>query len=164
MAAKKEDKDVPAQAAEQAEKGPRLLEQGLDEATEIGRRQMEQARSLLGAGTRLYSDVGQVSRDDVENMIETGARLARGAQEVGWEVMHYTQQSLQMGMRCANELMTCRTVDDMLKVHQNFVRQSMDSLMQESVRLLELSTGSAQSAIDQSQQQQPQQPQPQQRQ
>lgn len=161
MAAKKEDKEVLAQAAEQAEKGPRLLEQGLDEATQIGRRQMEQARSLLGAGTRLYSDVGQVSRDDVENMIETGARLARGAQEVGWEVMHYTQQSLQMGMRCANELMTCRTVDDMLKVHQNFVRQSMDSLMQESVRLLELSTGSAQSAIDQAQQQQPQ---PQQRQ
>lgn len=154
MAAKKEDKDAFAQTAEQAEKGPRLMEQGLDEAAEAGRRQAEQARSLLGAGTRLYSDVGEVSRDDMENLLETGSRLARGAQEVGWEVMHYTQQSLQMGMRCANELMTCRTVDDMLKVQRNFVRQSMDSLLQESVRLLELSTGSVQSAVGQVQQQQ----------
>lgn len=157
MAAKKEDKDMYAQASEQADKGQRLMDQGLDEATEAGRRQAEQARSLLGAGTRLYSDVGEVSRDDVENLIETSARLARGAQEVGWEVMHYTQQSLQMGMRCANDLMTCRTVDDMLKVQRNFVRQSMDQLLQESVRLLELSTGSVQSAVGQAQQQQQQQ-------
>lgn len=153
MAAKREDKDAFAQAAEQAEKGPRLMEQGLDEVAEIGRRQAEQARSLLGAGTRLYGDVGEVSRDDVENMLETGARLAKGAQDVGWEVMHYTQQSLQLGMRCANELMTCRTVDDMLKVQRNFVRQSMDSLLQESVRLLELSTGQVQQAVGQAQQQ-----------
>jgi hypothetical protein len=100
--------------------------------------------------------VGEVSRGDVENLIETSARLAKGAQDVGWEVMHYTQQSLQMGMRCANELMTCRTVEDMLQVHRNFVRQSMDTMLQESVRLLELSTGTVQSAVGQAQQQQQQ--------
>jgi hypothetical protein len=154
MAAKKDDKDTIA--SEQTEAGNRLLEQGLDEATDLGRRQAEQARSLLGAGTRLYSDVGEVSRGDVENLIETSARLAKGAQDVGWEVMHYTQQSLQMGMRCANELMTCRTVEDMLQVHRNFVRQSMDTMLQESVRLLELSTGTVQSAVGQAQQQQQQ--------
>ena len=142
MAAKKDDKDPITQT----------LEQGADNAAELSRRQAEQARTLLGAGTRLYSDMGDVGRDDMESLIETGARLAKGAQDVSWEMMHYTQQSLQMGMRCANELMTCRTVEDMLKVHRNFVRQSMDSLLQESVRLLELSTGSAQSAADQIQQ------------
>lgn len=138
MAAKKDDRDVVSEA----------IEQGADTAVDISRRQSEQARSLLGAGTRLYSDAGEVSRNDVDSLIETGARLAKGAQDVSWEVMHYTQQSLQMGMRCANEMMTCRTVEDMLKVHRNFVRQSMDSLLQESVRLLELSTGTAQSATE----------------
>lgn len=153
MAAKKDDKDTIAGAAEQqAEAGNRLLEQGLDQATELNRRQAEQARSLLGASTRLYSDLSDTSRGDVENLIETGARLAKGAQDVGWEVMHYTQQSLQLGMRCANEMMTCRTVEDMLQVHRNFVRQSVDSMLQESVRLLELSTGTVQSAVGQTQQ------------
>lgn len=144
MAAKKDDKDTIAGTVEQA----------MDETADLGRRQAEQARTLLGAGTRLYSDVGQVSRGDMENMIETGARLAKGAQDVSWEVMHYTQQSLQAGMRCANELMTCRTVEDMLQVQRNFVRQSVDSMLQESVRLLELSTGTVQSAVSQAQQQQ----------
>lgn len=153
MAAKKDDKDTIAGTVEQqAEAGNRLLEQGLDDATDLNRRQAEQARTLLGAGTRLYSDLSDTSRGDVENLIETGARLAKGAQDVGWEVMHYTQQSLQLGMRCANEMMTCRTVEDMLQVHRNFVRQSVDSMLQESVRLLELSTGTVQSAVGQSQQ------------
>lgn len=160
MAAKKDDKDTIPGPVEQAEAGNRMLEQGMEEATDLNRRQAEQARTLLGVGTRLYSDVGEVSHADVENLVETSARLAKGAQDVGWEVMHYTQQSLQMGMRCANELMTCRTVEDMLQVHRNFVRQSVDSLLQESVRLLELSTGSVQSAVGQIRQQQP----PQQRQ
>lgn len=146
MAAKKDDKDLSAGTVEQAEAGGRMMETGLDQATELGRHQAEQARSLLGIGTRLYNEAGEVSQADVETLIDASARLAKGAQDLSWEMMHYTQQSLQMGMRCANELMTCRTVEDMLKVQQNFVRQSVDSLLQESVRLMELSTGSAQSA------------------
>ncbi|HLO75363.1 MAG TPA: phasin family protein [Magnetospirillum sp.] len=146
MAAKKDEKDMTAAAAEQAEAQGRLLEQGMAQGADLGRRQTEQARSLLGAGTRIYSDMGEISQGDVESLIETSARLAKGAQDVSWEVMHYTQQSLQMSMRCANELMTCRTVEDMLKVQRNFVRQSVDSLLQESVKLLELSTGTAQEA------------------
>lgn len=147
MAAKKDDRDAVAATTEQAaEAGGRLMERGLEQATELGRRQSEQARSLLGAETRLYSDMGDISQGDVESLIETSARLAKGAQDVSWEMLHYTQQSLQLGMRCANELMTCRTVEDMLKVQRNFARQSVDSLLQESVRLLELSTGAAQDA------------------
>lgn len=145
MAAKKDDKDaIAAAASEQAEAGGRMMEQGLEEATDLTQRQSEQVRSLLGAGTRLYNDMGEIAPADVESLIETGARLAKGAQDVSWEMVHYTQQSLQLGMRCANELMTCRTVEDMLKVQRNFARQSVDSLLQESVKLLELSTGTVQ--------------------
>jgi hypothetical protein len=144
MAAKKDEKDIVTDtAAEQMTSASRMAEQGFAQAGEMGRRQTEQARDLLGAGTRLYSDLGEVSRGDVDNLLETSARLAKGAQEVGWEMVHYTQQSLQASLRAANEIMTCRTVEDVLKVHRNFVRESMDSFLQESVKLLELSTGNA---------------------
>lgn len=131
--AKKDDKDSTA-AAEQAG-------QAMDQASEVARRQAEQARTLLGQGTKLYADMGDLSRDDIGGLIETSARLAKGAQDVGWEMLNYTQQSLQMGMKAANEMMTCRTVEDMLDVQRNFVRQSVDSFLQESVRLMEISAG-----------------------
>ncbi|MCR6631554.1 MAG: phasin family protein [Magnetospirillum sp.] len=144
MAAKRDEKDVITNAAvEQMTAGSRSVEEGLDQMADLARRQAEQARSLLGSGTRLYGDLGEISQGDVNSLIETGARLAKGAQDMGWEMVHYTQQSLQLGMKTANEMMTCRTVEDMLKVHRNYVRQSVDSLLQESVKLLELSTGTA---------------------
>ncbi|HTH17674.1 MAG TPA: phasin family protein [Magnetospirillum sp.] len=136
MAAKKDDKDPVATAAETAG-------QGLNQAAEVARRQAEQARSLLGQGTRLYSDMGELSREDIGGLIESSARLAKGAQDVSWEMLSYTQQSLQMGLKAANEMMTCRTVEDMLNVHRNFMRQSMDSFLQESVKLMEISAGTA---------------------
>jgi hypothetical protein len=153
MAAKKDEKDVVADAAaEQMTGAGKMAEHGQEQAVEASRRQSEQMRSLLGTGTRLYSDMGEVSRGDVDNLLETGARIAKGAQEVGWEMVHYTQQSLQASLRAANQMMTCRTVEDMLNVQRNFVRESMDSFMQESVKLLELSTGGATEAAQSMQQ------------
>jgi|GEM_PF-4495469 Phasin protein. len=119
--------------------GTRLAEQG----AEAGRRQTDQVRALLGSGTRLYSDLNEVSKDDVDTAVRSGTRLARGMQDMSWEVMRYTQQSLQLGLRTANELMICRTVDDLLNVQRNFMRASIDTFLQESAKLLEMSGGVA---------------------
>jgi len=144
MAAKKDDKDAAAQiAATASEAGI----SGINQAADIGRRQSEQFRDMMGAGTRLYGDLGEVSRDDVDTLMQTSARLAKGVQDVSWEVMHYTQQSLQLSLRTCNDLMTCRTVEDMLSVQRNFMRQSVDSFLQESAKLLELSSGAASEAV-----------------
>lgn len=153
MAAKKDDKDTVEQIGEAASEqaveagrqarhmGEAVAEAGMTQATELSRRQGEQVQALMGVGSRLYGDLGEASRGDVDVLVQTSARLAKGMQDVTWEVMNYTQQSLQLGMKTANEMMTCRTIEDMLNVHRNFVRQSVDSLLQEGVRLMELSNG-----------------------
>lgn len=152
MAAKKDDKDPGEQMGEAAVEAGRqtrrttesmqsAAEAGMDQASDVSRRQTEQVRALMGSGTRLYSDLSDVSRDDVDVFMQTGARLAKGVQNMSWEVMNYTQQSLQLSLKTANDLMTCRTVEDMLDVHRNFMRQSVDTFLQESARLLEMSSG-----------------------
>lgn len=134
--------------AEAMESGGRMAERGFSQAADFGRRQAEQMRSLMGASTRVYGDVGNMSRDDVDALVQTSTRLAKGVQDMSWEMMQYTQQSLQMGMRVANEMMTCRTVEDMLDVQRNFMRQSVDTFLQESARLLEMSSNVATDAIN----------------
>lgn len=134
-------------AGEAMESGGHMAERGMAQVADISRRQTEQMRSLMGASARVYGDVGNLSGDDVDVLLQTGQRLAKGVQDMSMEVMQYTQQSLQMGMRVANEMMTCRTVDDMLKVQQNFVRQSVDTFLQESARLLEMSSSVASEAV-----------------
>lgn len=149
MAAKKDDKDPGEQMGEAAVEAGRqtrratetVAEAGMSQASEMGRRQTEQVRALMGSGSRLYGDLSEVSRDDVDTLMQTSARLAKGVQDMSWEVMNYTQQSLQLSLKTANDLMTCRTVEDMLNVHRNFMRQSVDTFLQESARLLEMSSG-----------------------
>jgi hypothetical protein len=152
MAAKKDDKDPATDMAETAAKtATEAGLSGIGQAAEAGRRQSEQFRQLMGAGSRLYGDLGEVAQDDVGTLMQTSARLAKGMQDVSWEVMHYTQQSLQLGLRTCNDLMTCRTVEDMLNVQRNFVRQSLDSFLAESAKLIEMSsavTGEAASRGD----------------
>lgn len=157
MAAKKDDKGAAEQMGEAGRQaqgaaetavgaGGRLAQEGLGQASELARRQAEQFRALMGAGTRLYGDLGDVSRGDVDTLMETGARLAKGVQDMGWEVMSYTQQSFQLSLRTANDLMSCRTVEDMVNVQRNFMRQSVDTFLQESAKLLEISGGVADEA------------------
>lgn len=135
-------------AGEAIESGSQMAERGFAQVADISRRQADQMRSLMGASVRAYGDAGNLSRDDVDALVQTSARLAKGVQEMGMEVMQYTQQSLQMGMRVANEMMTCRSVEDMLQVQQNFVRQSVDTFLQESARLLEMSSSVATEAVN----------------
>lgn len=133
-----------AAAGEAMESGSRMAAQAAD----FGRRQAEQMQSLMAVPSRVYGDVGNLSRDDVDALVQSGARLAKGVQDMSWEMMQYTQQSLQMGMRVANDLMTCRTVEDMLDVQRNFMRQSVDTFLQESARLLEMSSNVATDAVN----------------
>jgi len=144
MAAKKDDKDAVTQMADTASE---TTISGFDQVADLGRRQTEQFQQLMGAGTRLYGDMGDVSREDVDTLLQTSARLAKGVQDMSWEMMHYTQQSLQLSLRTCNDLMTCRTVEDMLNVQRNFMRQSVDSFLQETSKILELSSGVTSEAI-----------------
>ena len=128
--------------------GSRVAERGLSQATELGRRGGEQMRSLVSASARAYRDFSTFSRGDVDVLMQSGARLARGMQEVGWEMMQYTQNSLRLGLQAANEMMTCRSVEDIVQVQRSFLKDSMDTFLQEGTRLLELSSHVATDAIN----------------
>ncbi|MDA8232250.1 MAG: phasin family protein [Magnetospirillum sp.] len=119
--------------AEAAESGARMAEPGFAQAGETGRR-------LIGASARAYRGMADISRGDVDVFMQTGARLAKGFQDVSWEMMQFTQNSLRMGLQAANDMMSCRSLEDVIEVQRNFLKNSVDSLLQESARLFEIST------------------------
>ena len=116
-----------------------VTDRGMQQAAELGRRGSEQMRSFVGMSARTYRDLTDYSRGDADTFMQTGARLARGIQDVGWEVMQFTQNSLRMSMQCANDMMTCRSVEDVVQLQNTFIKSSVDTILQEGARLLELS-------------------------
>lgn len=127
--------------------GGQAGQEAVGQAAEFGRRQSEQVRSLAEASTRMYGDMASDSRQDVTAMVETGTRLAKGVQDMGWEMLQFSQNSLRLSLKTANDLMACRSVEDVMEIQREFLRESMDNLMQESARILDMSNSVTTEAV-----------------
>lgn len=121
--------------------GQEAVERSMEQAAEFGRRQSEQVRSLADASARMAGDMA--SRQDVNALVESSTRLAKGVQDMGWEMLQFSQNSLRLSLKTANDLMACRSVEDMMEIQREFMRESVDSFMQESARILDMSNSVA---------------------
>lgn len=158
MASRKEDKDAPRRVAdetgeaamgaarEMGETGSRMAGRAFSQAADLSRQSSEQLRSLVDASARAYGGMTDLSRHDMDALMQSGSRLAKGMQDMGWEMMQFAQNSFRMSVQCANEMMGCRSVEDMMQVQRNFMRETMGLTMQESARLMQLSSSLASDA------------------
>lgn len=132
------------QAADQT---AHFTDRGLRQAADMARQQSEQARNLMASSADAYRDLTQYSRADFDAMFQSGARLAQGFQEMSMQMTNFTQESFRIGMRLANELLGCRTVEDVVAAQREFVRESVDILMAGSARFLSMSSKVASDAV-----------------
>jgi hypothetical protein len=136
------------QVARQAgETSARMADRGLRQAADMARQQNEKTQALLGQPTEIYREFAEHSQADLDAVMQTGTRVARGFQELSLEVSQFTQHSLRMGMRLANEMMECRSVEDVMAVQRDFMKESLDNFLNESARLLTLSSRLANDAV-----------------
>ena len=125
-----------------------MADRSLRQAAEIGRKQSDQTRGLLGDSGKVYRDVTEHSREDFDAILQSGSRFAKGLQEMSWEVSQFTQQSVRLSMRLANDLLECRSFEDMVACQREFVKESMDVMLAESARILSLSTKVTNDAVN----------------
>ena len=124
-----------------------MADRGLRQAAEMARQQSEEARHVLSASSQAYHQSTEHSRADVDALMQSSTRLARGLQEMGWELTHFTQESMRLGMRLASGLLECRTVEDMVSLQRDIVKESVETLLSESARLLTMSSQVANEAV-----------------
>lgn len=145
MASKKDERDEsPAEAAGRA--ADRVIGQGAEMGRGASRAQQEQMRNLFRVSERAYR--GMTDSGNMDAMMQSSVRFAKGMQDMSWEMMQFTQQSLRNSLKAANDLMTCRSIEDMMEIQRDYLRESMDSLLQESARMLEMGSEVASSAIE----------------
>ncbi|GEM_PF-2719815 len=120
---------------EQAQRTAAAAEQGV-----------KQAADVIGAAGKSYGEIAEHSRGNVEAAMQSSARIARGLQEMGWEVARFSQDSLRSGLRVASEMMHCRSIEDMVEVQSHFVQESLDRVLDQQTRILRLSRTTADEA------------------
>lgn len=147
MASRKDDKDERREEGEKLaqhtmETSSRMTDSVISKAAEFGQRQQDQMRAMFSSSNGLADGA------NMDAVMQSSARLAKGMQDLSWEMMQYTQQSLRLSLKTANEMMTCRSVENMLEIQRDYMRESVDSFLEESAKMLELSTSVASQAVE----------------
>ena len=130
-----------------AETTRRLADHGMSQVETLARRQEEQGQTLLTASNQAYQELTDFSRADLDALLRSSARFAQGLQEVGRELSNLTQQSVRLGMQLASNLMECRTMEDMVGVQRDFVKETVDTVLSESARIFSMSSRVASDAV-----------------
>lgn len=115
-------------------------------AADVAQEGVSEAASALDAASKSYGDIAEQSRGNMEAALHSSTRIARGLQEMGWEVARFSQDTLRSGLRVASNMMHCRSLEDVVEVQSHFVQESMDRVLDQQARLLRLSRAAADEA------------------
>ncbi len=123
-----------------AEQTAGIADRELRQAAEMMRQGGQDVSKLLALPTLAYQDLAEHSQADFGALVQSSARLARGIQEMGWEASQLTQESVRLGMQLANDLLECRSVEDLVNRQRDFLKESVEVVLSGSARLLTLSS------------------------
>jgi hypothetical protein len=144
-------------AGEQGKRSAEATAEAVRNVTQFGRDQSQrtaemaqqgvrEAANMLGAAGKSYGEIAEHSRANVEAALHSGARIARGLQEMGWEVARFSQDTLRSGFKAASDILHCRSLEDVVEVQSHFVQESLDRAIDQQARLLRLSRAAADEA------------------
>lgn len=146
QAAGEEGKRTADAAAEATRNVAQFSRDQAQRTADAAQQSVHQAASVLGASAKSYGELAELSRGDAEAVMQSSARIARGLQEMGWEVARFSQDTLRCGLRTASDMMHCRSLEDMVEAQSSFVRETMDRALDQQARMLRLSRAAAEEA------------------
>ena len=112
----------------------------------IAERSMEQFSRLLGlAGGETQHSV-QRSLRNLQAIAESSANIADGFRNASAEWMAFAQNSIEHNFDRMSTMMGCRSIDEFVAVHTEFMRHNLEGFLQSARRTSEISAQAAEEA------------------
>jgi phasin family protein len=116
--------------------GTEAASKGYEQAVELTREHVGKASTAFIKG---YGDIQGLGKGNMDAVVEAGTVWAKGAEQIGKQVMALTQNSMQSSVVTAKALMGCKTLREVLDLQAGFARSNFDALVNEGTKLGELS-------------------------
>jgi len=115
-------------------------------AGRIAERSMEQFSKAFGMTTDTARETLQQSSGSMQALLESTTVVADGLQHISGEWMRFAQQSMEHNMHRLEKLQECRTVQDLMALQAEAIRENLESLLDTARRTAEHSTRIAERA------------------
>ena len=135
---------------EVARAGANLLQQNAETLQSTLRFGLDMATAVMGRSTDHVSRAFGLSGEEVQQSTERAARnaatilhsstaLAKGMKGMSQEYFAFLRHQIENSMERMNELWRCRTPQDVAAVQSDFMRESVESVMESSQRIADMS-------------------------
>ncbi|MBV8650761.1 MAG: phasin family protein [Alphaproteobacteria bacterium] len=124
-AASRSGEEAARAAQEVVEEGGHKIERLSERQSEAMKRTTRAAEETMSAGATV--------------MTRSGNAMARGWQDVGQTMMDYLQDTTRHNMEATESMLRCRTFGELMQAQSQYMRQSLDTMMQKSARISDIS-------------------------
>ena len=115
------------------------LQSGLETAKQGFQRMNDQFTQVLGFSGPQAEELTRRSSENIQALTEAGTVLAKGAQDLSREWLGFAQDRQAKNMEGFKRLVGCRSVQDLIAVQSDLVRDSFQELIATNKRVAELS-------------------------
>ena len=120
---------------------------GLETATQGFQHLTDQFTQVLGFSGPQAEELTRRSSENIQAVTEAGTVLAKGAQDLSREWLGFAQDRQAKNMEGFKRLVGCRSVQDLIAVQSDLVRDSFQELIATNKRMAELSVRVANDAV-----------------
>ena len=115
------------------------LQSGLETAKQGFQRMNDQFTQVLGFSGPQAEELTRRSSENIQALTEAGTVLAKGAQDLSREWIGFAQDRQAKNIEGFKRLVGCRSVQDLIAVQSDLVRDSFQELIATNKRVAELS-------------------------
>jgi phasin family protein len=128
--------DIARNGAETARQG---LESGLNSTVDTFHRVTDQFTQVLGFAGPQAEELARKSSQNIEAVSQASSVLTKGAQEISREWFDAMRERLAKNLEAMNRLASCRSVQDLVTVQSEIVRDGLGQTVNSSRRIAEVS-------------------------
>ena len=115
------------------------LQQGLNTATQTFQRINDQFTQVLGFNGPQAEEAARRSSQNLQAVTQASSVLARGFQEVSHELLGLVQDRLQKNVEAVSRMSCTSSVQDVVAVQSDLVRDGLQQVIDTNKRIAELS-------------------------
>ena len=115
------------------------VQSGLNTANQTFQRMTDQVAQVMGFNGPQSEELARRSSQNLQAVTQASTVLARGFQEASNEVLRFVQDRLTKNVDSLNRLAGCRSVQDVVAVQSELVRETLWQVIDANKRVAELS-------------------------
>jgi len=115
------------------------VQSGLNTANQTFQRMTDQVAQVMGFNGPQSEELARRSSQNLQAVTQASTVLARGFQEASNEVLRFVQDRLTKNVDSLNRLAGCRSVQDVVAVQSELVRDTLWQVIDANKRVAELS-------------------------